>query len=236
MIADLTKLTGVYAIRNSANGKQYIGSAAKSFHDRWWRHRSLLRRTKHDNKHLQRAWDKYGPDAFTFRILVICEPSDCLHYEQLLIDAERSSEQRHGYNIRPHAQSNIGIIFGPPSEQTRKKIGDAHRGKKISAETRAKLRAANLGRKHTAATRAKMSATRTGKKFSKERLAKIDGSKMRRVYTPEYRAKLSASQKGKHDGPRPPWVRKKIADGHRRRLQKINDQSRPLLSLLEPPA
>jgi hypothetical protein len=37
---------------------------------RWRLHRIRLRQGKHHNRHLQNAWNAYGPDAFEFRKLV----------------------------------------------------------------------------------------------------------------------------------------------------------------------
>ena len=61
--------TGVYCIRNTTNGKLYVGSAAVSFKARWNSHRNALRRGEHAAKHLQSSWNKYGEDKFEFLVL-----------------------------------------------------------------------------------------------------------------------------------------------------------------------
>lgn len=47
--------TGIYQIRNTANGKRYVGSAVK-FAQRWRQHAHLLRKRKHHSRILQNAW------------------------------------------------------------------------------------------------------------------------------------------------------------------------------------
>ncbi len=57
--------SGVYRIRNIATEMIYIGSAA-SLYDRYHSHKSKLNAGKHENQHLQRAYQKYGMDSFVF--------------------------------------------------------------------------------------------------------------------------------------------------------------------------
>jgi group I intron endonuclease len=112
---DLTK-TGVYSITNTVNGKQYIGSAARSFKYRFDRHLQKLRTDKHHCLPLQRAWNKYGEEAFKFEVLAICPPSFCLAGEQFYLNAWKPE-----YNVCKVAGSRLGVIH---SEEARKKISD----------------------------------------------------------------------------------------------------------------
>lgn len=112
---------GVYAIRNTVNGKAYVGSAAMSLQRRKWTHWSKLKHNVHHNKHLQAAWNKYGKGAFEFVVLERCERELCVEREQWWIDEKRAADCRFGYNGRPTASSNLG--------------------KKVSAETKAKMSA-----------------------------------------------------------------------------------------------
>ena len=52
-----TTASGIYCITNRKNGKIYIGSAS-NLRQRWNGHISDLRKEKHKNRHLQRAWLK----------------------------------------------------------------------------------------------------------------------------------------------------------------------------------
>lgn len=77
-------LSGIYKIINLVNGKFYIGSAVH-FRKRWELHRSNLRNNKHDNRHLQNAWNLYGEKIFKFEILKFCDKENLLVNEQIYI-------------------------------------------------------------------------------------------------------------------------------------------------------
>lgn len=134
-------LSGVYAIINTLNNKKYIGST-KHFKHRFAEHRSELRGNYHKNKHLQNAYNKYGENYFVFEILETCDNvQDTLNFiEQKWIDSDGD------YNICPianrrtytklskeHKEKLLASKLGKPlTEQTKKKISNALRGRKPS--------------------------------------------------------------------------------------------------------
>lgn len=59
---------GVYQIKNSINGKIFLGSSM-NLPGKFNSHRIQLNFKCHHNKALQEDWDLYGADAFTFDIL-----------------------------------------------------------------------------------------------------------------------------------------------------------------------
>lgn len=71
--------SGIYIIRNIINNKVYIGKSVL-IKSRIYNHKSALRGSRHRNKYLQRAYDKYGMDNFIFEVLEKCPE------EQLSID------------------------------------------------------------------------------------------------------------------------------------------------------
>ena len=77
---------GIYRIRNLINNKVYIGST-KNMKVRWAKHKALLRHNKHQNTHLQSAWNKYGEDAFVFEVIEECKTEDLISREQFFIDS-----------------------------------------------------------------------------------------------------------------------------------------------------
>lgn len=76
---------GIYRIKNPINNKIYIGST-KNIEARWAKHRALLRHNKHQNAHLQNAWNKYGENAFIFEVIEECKIEDLINREQFFID------------------------------------------------------------------------------------------------------------------------------------------------------
>jgi group I intron endonuclease len=80
-LIDTTKTSGIYKIINKQNNMYYIGSS-DHIHRRWKIHRILLNKNRHENLHLQNAWNKYGENAFDFIIVKIADPSLLLKEEQ----------------------------------------------------------------------------------------------------------------------------------------------------------
>lgn len=173
--------TCVYIITCTVNGKIYIGSSSRA-KQRWREHRRELRRNKHHNQHLQRAWNKHGDHSFTFEVLEICAVEKLIAREQYWLDTLEPYKRHIGFNIRQTAD---------------------HRD--CPLETRSKLRAANLGKTHTPEARAKLSALWKGKKHTPETRAKMrasaKGKNLGRKHTPEQIAKISATQRGRKHSP-----------------------------------
>lgn len=110
--ADMESVTdnriGVYQIRNTANGKVYIGSTVAGFTKRWGIHRVYLQQQKHHCKHLQAAWNKYGESVFTFEVLeAVDDLSMAVPCEQAWIDSCRDRGMAL-YNSNPNAGSARG--------------------------------------------------------------------------------------------------------------------------------
>lgn len=77
--------TGIYAILNKINGKFYVGSSV-DIQQRWYSHQSDIRKSQHHAAALQRAINKYGVDAFEYKILLYCDTDMLLHYEQVILN------------------------------------------------------------------------------------------------------------------------------------------------------
>lgn len=92
-----------------------------------------------------------------------------------------------------------GKRFGPLSEETKRKLSEARKGRSIPPEIRAKIGAAGRGRKATPEARANMSAAQRGRKrtIGAEARARLAAAAKARVVSAETRAKLSAAGKGR---------------------------------------
>ena len=62
------RTAGVYAIRNTTNGRVLLGSSV-NLHGPFNRHRTELRLGSHRCPELQADWNRLGEDAFAFEIL-----------------------------------------------------------------------------------------------------------------------------------------------------------------------
>lgn len=73
----MKKIIGVYKISNNLcpEGKYYIGYSCH-IRRRWNNHKRLLKNEKHVNMYLQRAYNKYGAECFTYEILHECETKE----------------------------------------------------------------------------------------------------------------------------------------------------------------
>lgn len=96
------RICGIYKIRNILNNKIYIGSSYNIF-ARWNQHKQGLNKNKHNNKHLQNAWNKYGVENFEFSIIEECEEINTLEREQFYLDKYKTFDKEYGYNISKSA-------------------------------------------------------------------------------------------------------------------------------------
>jgi group I intron endonuclease len=160
-IYNLSK-SGIYNIICLVTLKHYIGSAV-CFRKRWNAHKHLLNKHKHNNLHLQRAWNKYGANAFEFVVIeYVDDKLQLTKIEQMYIDAEWGKNTL--YNFSPTAGNTFGVklsketrakistaltkrIHKKRSEETRRNMSEAQKGKKASEETKRKMSAANSGEK-----------------------------------------------------------------------------------------
>lgn len=114
---------GVYVLENAVTGECYIGSSV-NLADRWQRHTQRLAENRHENERLQRAWAKYGPDAFSFSTIAYeADLEKRIDLEQFWMDDYR----KRGiglYNLSPTAGSPRGWKHSP---EIRSRIGEAAR-------------------------------------------------------------------------------------------------------------
>lgn len=143
---------GIYVIRCTQEAKVYVGSAV-NLNLRWKIHLVDLRACKHHSHKLQRAFRRFGAAAFTFEVQEECPPEELIHREQLLLDALDAVDK--GYNVCRTAGSRLGMKH---TDATRKLLSDkAKKRPPITEETRKKLSQAKKGKPKSEATRRNMS-------------------------------------------------------------------------------
>lgn len=167
---------GVYQIRNLKNQKLYIGSSSYGggLSYRWRKHQNLLRINKHHSIKLQRAWNKYGADAFVFEVLLYCDPGRCLINEQVFIN-----------DLEP--AYNIAQVAGAPmkgrkhTQESKGRMGTNQSGSNNNMYGRRGKQSPLYGRHLSESTKLKISQSRLGKKYSEESRRKLRGSQTHRA-------------------------------------------------------
>ena len=114
--------SGIYKITNIVSGKFYIGSS-ENIERRWGVHKSRLKGNYHINNHFQRAWDKYGEQAFKFEVLEYCSKESCIEREQYYLDTLKPFGKI-GYNIARFADASSKGMHH--NKKIREKISKNH--------------------------------------------------------------------------------------------------------------
>lgn len=206
------RISGVYQIRNTRDGKVYIGSSV-DISKRWKEH---LKGDK-GNPQLQKAFHELGVESFEFSILELCIKGELARSEQKWLDAYPPKMK---FNACSFAYSVPGHEC---SEETRAKISATSMGNKW-----------NVGKHHSAETKAKISMSSLGKPkrtLTPEHKAKIAASLVGNqrakgfVHTVETREKCSASGRGRINGPMTAERKARIGAANSRRTRmKISEQ------------
>lgn len=117
-------MIAVYTITNTVNGKFYLGSSVQ-IGDRWKAHLTHLEQNRHHSQAMQRAWNKYGSEAFHFTVVKVFKSEEGLReFEQHCLDT-----------LPCHYNTSKKATF--PSWE----------GRKHKPESIEKMRAAAVGRK-----------------------------------------------------------------------------------------
>lgn len=132
-------LKGIYMIINKLNGKAYIGKTEDRFIERYWNHKWKLKEKRHENKHLERSWNKYGAGNFEFHVIHrLQESEDINELEKMYI--EHYSSNKNGYNMTLGGEGAPGFYL---DENARRVIGEKNRihgiGRKASEATKQKM-------------------------------------------------------------------------------------------------
>lgn len=134
--------SGIYIIRNTANGKVYIGQSRR-ISNREYSHFRTLEKGTHYNKHLQRSYNTYGRDAFVFEVIEWCDVSELDEREKYYIKKYDSMNINKGYNNE--GGGNVGKEVSERMREAKRGANNPMYGKKPSEETKEKMRKASRG-------------------------------------------------------------------------------------------
>ena len=166
----------LYKITNWFNGKIYIGvHKTNDLDDGYMGSGSLLSKAK----------KKYGLEYFTKEILQQFESVEEMFEAESQIVNEEFVKDESTYNLTPGG--HIPPICVSQSEEAKKKISEAHRGKKLSEETKEKLRNITLSQWE--------SGIHKGHPKSEETKQKISEAQKGKVFSEEHKRKLSQAAK-----------------------------------------
>lgn len=181
-------ICGIYKITNLTNNKVYIGQSVDILNKRWPLHVCLLNNGTHDNIHLQNAWNKYGENNFEFSIIIRCEQIELNDYEKHYISLYKSYNPEFGYNLTLGGEGCI------PTEETKKKMSEAHIGLLGTAESKRKQSEKLSGKNNPMYGRRGSLSPVYGKPKSKETIQKLRDS-----WDIERKSKQSARISGKNN-------------------------------------
>lgn len=186
------------------NGKVYIGITCQDPQKRWRSNGSGYLRKNKNGEYVQpliaRAIFKYNWNNVQHEILYNeLSKEEAEEKEIELIAKYRSNECEFGYNV-----ANGGNTTGTVSEETKRKISNANKGKQISTETKEKISNTLKGHKLSDETKQKMSEARKGEKnwnygkhLSEETRKKLSEANRGRIPSEETRKKISETSKGR---------------------------------------
>lgn len=122
----------VYKVTNKVNNKVYIGITNKGAGARFKQH---LFDAEHGSQYrFHRAIRKYGKENFEVSIIAFCDNADELKENEIKFISEyESMNPDKGYNMTEGGDGTFGRVC---TLETRLKISEANKGKKVSEETR----------------------------------------------------------------------------------------------------
>lgn len=162
----------VYLLRNTTNNKVYVGQTWRTLEERWDNGHGYKGGT-----HIGSAIRKYGEDKFYYEILTLCSTQEIADYwEDYFIQKYDSCNRDGGYNLRgggshgklaEETKRKISIAASNPSDETRKKMSEAKKGKPLDEMHKQKISQGNRGKKISEETKQKMREAEHSTHFTK---------------------------------------------------------------------
>jgi len=221
----------IYKITNKVNAKVYIVFTTKTLEERWKAHLKDVRRES--NTIFHNSIRKYGPESFYKEILTESDNEEFLLniMESQYIAMYQSNNPDYGYNMTSGGEGgsknqearqrlskimigkNLGKKLPPITEDHRRKLSEAQKGKKFSEEHCRNLSISKIGSNHPM----------FGKKRSEETRHKISESLRGRKPSEEHQRKVAESNRGKK---RSEEARRNMSEARKKYLLNKHGQSR----------
>lgn len=186
----------VYCITNLVNNKKYIGITSTTTDARYRRHLNKAKNGSMNAIHC--AIRKYGEKSFKVETLRNCDSWDNLCDTEVKLISEYNTFVPNGYNMTYGGEGVLGVkrikseeeranhsqkMKGHAvSEETRRKIGDAHRGKKPPKEQLEALIKFNTGRKDSQEAIERKRIAATGRLHTQEAKNKMSEMAKKRTH------------------------------------------------------
>lgn len=215
----------IYRITNKINGRTYIGQHKYS------NEKDPIKNYWGGGKLLHRAYEKYGKENFD-REVIYCrirdrETADAM--EIWMITKERKENKNGCYNIAKGGQGGCGTI----TEETRKKISKANKGRIFSEEHKRKLSESHKGHHLSEEQKRKIGEKSKGRQntkgmhwtLSEETKRKMSEAAKHRKYSEEVRRKMSESAKRRGGHPISDETKRKIGEANKTAWAKRKNTS-----------
>lgn len=211
----------IYLRTNLLNGKQYVGQVTeKQFKKRQWAWNDL--KHPYAGVLINNARAKYGLSAFGFEILKECSDDELDYWETYFIE-KLNTKAPNGYNLTEGGGGNRGYVL---SEETKRKMSEAKRGKPRSEETKRKISDTQKGKQFSDETKRKLSEVNKGKQLSEETKRKLSELNKGKTLSDETKRKLREANKGKKHSDetkiklRELHIGKKHSEEHKRKISE----------------
>jgi group I intron endonuclease len=203
-------MIGIYKI-TSPSGKIYIGQSINI--ERRFRH--YKRMVCKDQVKIYNSFLKYGVDTHIFEVLELCDT------EQL------NNRERHYQDLYDSVANGLNLLYvksehfnGGHSEESKKKISDSLKGRKLSEEHKYRIGLNNSRRGMSDETKEKHRIGRLGKKASLETIEKQRQKKLGSKRSEETKKKMSESAKKVIHKPHSEEAKKKMSESQKKRFAK----------------
>lgn len=191
---------GIYGLQNKLKPEKWYIGCSIDVEKRWHKGYYLMQCKK--QKKIYNALLKYGYDGFEKVILEECSREFFEKKETYWV--AKYDSVKTGYNLAPGGEGGFRPIGIPCSEETKKKIGNANRGRKHTDEAKLLMSIAGKGKPKPEGFGETLSKAIMGHTMSEETKNKIRESN-KKAWTDERRKRwgefMSKSMLGKTRGP-----------------------------------